>query len=219
MSHNWFRHLMLAFALILAIQSVWIVLPEAISPGAIHLPLDGEAAAAAKLQRPRAWWAALLGFVRGDLWADIAFTYADLIQTQNPDANQQTARAMTERALIYSPHRADVWLLLALLFSHRDGSQAKLAAALKMSYYTGANEIYLVPWRIFASVSSSALDDTELQDMVRRDIRMIITREPELKPTLIAVYNNASASNKKFMENAIGEVDPQFLASVIKKPN
>ena len=121
---------------------------------------------------------------------------------------------MTERALLYSPHRADVWLLLALLLSRFAGNRLQLAPVLKMSYYTGANELHLVPWRMFASVSSSALDDAELQDLVRRDIRMIISRKPDFKSTLIAAYKNAPTTNKRFIENVIAEVDPRLLASI-----
>jgi hypothetical protein len=214
MSHDRFRQLMLAFAVALGVQSVWIVLPESISAGAIHLPPDEHAAAGARLQQTRARWAASLGILRGDLWADSALIYADLILAGNPDVTQQAARSLTERALSYAPHRSDVWLLFALLSYRFDWSQLRLAAALKMSYYTGANESDLFPLRIFVSVGSPALDDGELQEMVRRDIRIIITRQPDLKPTVIAAYKNAPTTNKKFIENVISEVDQQFLASV-----
>jgi hypothetical protein len=211
---------MLIFAIALGFQAIWIALPEAIRPGPIRLPLDEQAAASAKLQRPRAAWAAAIGFVRGDLWVDAALTYSNLIWTANPDKEdarekpEQDARISAERALIYSPHRADAWLLLAALTYRFDWGQSRLAEALKMSYYTGPNEIHLVPLRLFVSVSSQALEDVELQEMVRRDIRMIITRRPDLKQILISAYKNASATNRKFIENAVAEVDPQFLGSV-----
>jgi hypothetical protein len=214
MSHDRFRHLMLVFAVALGVQSAWVILPESISAGAIHLPPDEQAAAGARLQRVRARWAASLGFLRGDLWADSAVTYADLIFARNPDGTQQAARSVTERALAYAPHRSDVWLLFALLSYRFDWGQLRLADALKMSYYTGANESELVPLRIFVSVSSPALDDNELQEMVRRDIRMILTGQPDLKPVLVGAYKNASTTNKRFMENVISEIDQQFLAYI-----
>jgi hypothetical protein len=225
MLQNRLRQLMLIFAIALGFQAIWIVLPESIRPGPILLPLDGQAAAAAKLQRPRAARAAAIGFVRGDLWVDTAVTYSDLIWTRNPEKEnarnkpEQDARIIAERALIYSPHRADAWLLLAALTYRFDWGQTRLAEALKMSYYTGPNEIHLVPLRLLVSVRSQALEDVELQDMVRRDIRMIITRKPDFKQILISVYKNSSATSMKFIENAVAEVDPQFLLSGIDRTN
>jgi hypothetical protein len=220
MSQMRFRQLMLAFALVLGFQATWIILPETIRPGPIHLSFDVQAAALTKLQRSRAGWAASLGSVRGDLWADTALTYEDLIWAGNSnnknasDRLEQEARAAAERALTYSPHRADVWLLLAAFASPFDGAASPAASALKLSYYTGLNEISLTPLRLFVSFGSQALDDVELQEMVRRDIRMAMTRKPDLKPALIIAYKNASPANKTFVEQAIAEVDSIFLASI-----
>jgi hypothetical protein len=220
MSHTRLRLLMLAFALVLGFQGMWIILPETIRPGPIHLSFDAQAAALAKPQRTKAAWAASLGSVRGELWADNALTYADLIwtgNTNNKDASdrlEQEARASAERALTYSPHRADVWLLLAAFASRFDGTALQAASALKLSFYTGSNEIYLIPLRLFVTFRSQALDDVELQEMVRRDIRIAITRKPDMKPALIIAYKNASPENRSFVEQAIAEVDATFLASV-----
>jgi hypothetical protein len=211
---------MLAFAFVLGLQATWIILPEATRPGPFHLSFDAQAAALAKLQRSKAGWAASLGTVRGDLWADNALTYEDLIWagTSNDknasDSLEQEARAAAERALTYSPHRADIWLLLAAFASRFDGADSPADSALKMSYYTGSNEIFLMPFRLFVSFRSQALDDVELQEMVRRDIRVAMTRKPDLKPALIIAYKNASPANKSFVEQAIAEVDSTFLASI-----
>ena len=198
--------------MVLGVQSVWVVLPEIISTGSIHFPTDKHART--KLQQTRTQWAASLGVMRGDLWADSGFIYADPILARNTDAALQAARGLTERALSYAPHRSDVWLFFALLSYRLNSSQQHLAAALKMSYYTGSNQSDLAPLRIFVSVSLPELSDIELQEMVRRDIRMIITCEPDLKPAVIAAYKNAPTTTKKFMENVISEVDQQFLDSV-----
>jgi hypothetical protein len=215
MSQDRFRQLMLGFALLLGLQGLWIVIPESFSSGAAQLPGDETAATQMTLRRPKARWAASLGIVRGDLWADVALTYSELIWSTNPDVNQQRARSVIERALTYSPHRSDLWLLFALLSYRFDWNQSQLSSALKMSYYTGANEPDLVSLRIFAAVSSPSLDDIELQEMLRHDIRIIITRRPDLKPTIIAAYKSASMANKKFIEMVISEVDPQFLAAIV----
>jgi hypothetical protein len=222
MSYSRFRQLLLAFALFLGFQALWILVPETIRPGVVQLPLDSQVAALAKLRRSKTLWAASLGFVRGDLWADGALTYADLIWT-DPDDNaraklEQEARTSAERALAYSPHRADVWLLLAALSYRFKWNQSQLASALKMSYYTGSNEISLVPLRLFVSVGSQVLDDTELQEMVRRDIRMIVTRNLDLKPMLTAAYKLAPSANKKFIESAVAESDSHFVMELVNSP-
>jgi hypothetical protein len=220
MSQTRFRGLMLAFALVLGFQSTWIILPEAIRPGPFHLSFDAQAAALAKLQRSKAGWAASLASARGDLWADNALTYEDLIwagtfnNKNASDTLDQEARAAAERALTYSPHRTDVWLLLAAFVSPFEGAASPAASALKMAYYTGSNEISLIPSRLFVSFRSQALDDVELQELVGRDIRVAMTRKPNLKPALIIAYKNASPANKNFVEQAIAEVDSTFLASI-----
>ena len=214
MSRTRFRQLMLVFALVLGFQAMWIILPETIRPGSIHFSLDAQAA---KLQRSKAAWAASLASVRGDLWADNALTYTDLIWTRNlnnkdaSDRLDQEARASAEQALTFSPHRADVWLQLA---AFADGTDLQAASVLKLSYYTGSNEISLIPLRLFVSFRLQALEDVELQEMVRRDIRMAVKLKPELKPALIIAYKSASPVNKQFVEQAIAEVDSTFLASI-----
>jgi hypothetical protein len=220
MSQTRFRRLLLAFAFVLSFQAAWIILPEMIRPGPLHLSFTLQATALDKLQRFKAGWAASLASVRGDLWADNALTYEDLIwagnssSTNASDSLEQGARAAVERALTYSPHRADVWLLLAAFASRFDGVDPPAASALKLSYYTGSNEISLIPLRLFVSFRLQALDDVELQEMVRRDIRMAMTRKPDLKPALITAYKNATPANRNFVEQAISEVDSTFLASI-----
>jgi hypothetical protein len=217
MSQGRFRQAMLAFSLVLGFHAIWIVLPELIRPGAIHLPLSPQAAALVQPQRSRTLLAASLGFVRGDLWADSAFTYSELIWMGDPgDTNRVApeARAKAERALSYSPHRSDVWLFLAALAYRFNSPESRVVSALKLSYYTGTNETTLMPLRLFLSLASQMLVDTELQEMVRRDIHIIMTRKPELKPALTTAYKNASLANKSFAEAAINEADPAFLASI-----
>jgi hypothetical protein len=220
MSPNCFSKLLLAFALLLGLQSMWIVVPETLRPRMMLLPFDTKAAAAAKLQRSNALLAASLGSVRGDLWAETALTYADLIWTADPIEREdnhkfeQEARDYTERALTYSPHRADIWLLLAALAYRFSWADARIEAALELSYYTGSHEIALLPLRLYLSVSAHPLYSTELQEMVRHDVFTIIIRKPDLKPVLFSAYNNALPENRKFLENAIADVDSNLLTSL-----
>jgi hypothetical protein len=66
-----------------------------------------------------------------------------------------------------------------------------------MSYYTAPNELALFPLRLNVSLhAKEVMDDAELQDMVRRDISVILTRAPALKPALVAAYRPAFAARQ-----------------------
>src|SRR5258708_32547443 len=104
----------------LAAFSLWIVLAELPGPGVRRLPTDFSAAAVAATARGRAAWAAAFGAVRGDLWAEAAFTYATLLspdpaQDADPSRIANQARIVIERALACAPHASSAWLLAARL--------------------------------------------------------------------------------------------------------
>jgi hypothetical protein len=66
-----------------------------------------------------------------------------------------------------------------------------------MSYYTAPNELALFPLRLNVLLhAKEVMDDAELQDMVRRDISVILTRAPALKPALVAAYRPAFAARQ-----------------------
>jgi hypothetical protein len=47
-------------------------------------------------------------------------------------------------------------------------------------------------WPLNVSLHAhGVIDDAELKDMVRRDISVILTRAPGLKPALVAAYGSA----------------------------
>jgi hypothetical protein len=83
-----------------------------------------------------------------------------------------------------------------------------------MSYYTGPNELHLIPLRLFTATHSTALGDDDLRQLVQRDVRMILTQWPELRPTLAAAYKGAEADAKQFLEEAVTETDPGFLQAM-----
>ena len=140
-----FRRVTLAFAALLAAQSLWLLAAELTRPALYGLPADAGAAAVAATQRGRAALAAWFGLVRGDLWAESAYTYADLLWNDNGSSAGLTpaldrARTNLERALGDSPHRSGAWLLLAGLASRYPSININAAQALKTSYYTGPSE-------------------------------------------------------------------------------
>ena len=77
--HIWFRLTALLFAILLGAQCLWLVLAELARPSINQLPTDMASAAAAAKQRDAAFRAASIGAIRSDLWAEAAFTYADLL--------------------------------------------------------------------------------------------------------------------------------------------
>jgi hypothetical protein len=209
------------FGVFLSAQAAWILLPERHRLNHVQLPFDGETATIAFDEQDKIKHAASLAVVRGDLWAESAFTYGSQLwidRTMELDAGDQLNTKAPEtltRALRYSPHRGDVWLMFAALADKYKWSGYQPSLLLKMSYYTAPNELALFPARLNVSLhAKGVIDDAELQDMVRRDISVILTRAPALKPALVAAYRSASPQGKVFAERAISEIDPGYLSVV-----
>jgi hypothetical protein len=212
------RAALFAFATLLALQSVWIILPELIRPFPLAFPRDARSPPINSSERNRASRAAKLALMRGDLWADAAIEQSpELIwdfesgkAVQSTD-QAQLARATAQKAATLSPHDSRVWLILASLdcLLHRE-----VSGTLKMSYYTGANEIVLMPLRLLVATCSDAINDAELQTLVAREIGLIITHDQNQKPVILAAYQNASPSGKRFIETIVGDLDPDVMATI-----
>jgi hypothetical protein len=110
---------------------------------------------AAQQRRP----AAAVGAVRGDLWAESAFTFADLLwgnAGDNPEPRVfQEALARLDHAIDDAPHQSSAWLLLAGLAARHPMPNLDPVEALKMSYYTGASEQELMPLRLHRAAIQS----------------------------------------------------------------
>jgi hypothetical protein len=83
-----------------------------------------------------------------------------------------------------------------------------------MSYYTGPNELSLVPLRLRVATNSNVLGDDEIQQFVRRDVRMILTRWPDLKDALIGAYRAALPDARAFIESSASQVDSDFIKTM-----
>ena len=136
--------------------------------------------------------------MRGDLWSDAAIAPSSGLTSEvadaiNPQMTKSTDRARTvaERAGRLSPHESRIWLLLAALDSGRDRPNPEIANRLKMSYYTGPDQLALSPLRIRVATRSRAIADTDLQALVAQEIRTIIFRHQDQKPALLAAYRDA----------------------------
>ncbi len=212
---TWLRVALTLFGVFLSAQAAWILLAERHRLNHIRLPVDGKTATIALAEQDKIKQAASLAVVRGDLWAESAFTYGNLLWLDAGDQLNTEALKTLTRALRYSPHRGDVWLMFAALANKYKWSGYQPSLLLKMSYYTAPNELALFPLRLNVSLHAKVvIDDAELQDMVRRDIRVILTRAPALKPALVAAYRSALPQGKAFAERVISEIDPGYLGVV-----
>jgi hypothetical protein len=180
--------------------------------------------AAAGIDRNAAAQTASFGYIRGDLWAEYALTYFNLVERNEPDDRSAQASKTAEqahevatRALSLAPYDARVWLTLAGIDSRFDWLNQKPAAALRMSYYTGANQTELIPMRLRLAVSSQALGDKDFQELVRHDVRAIVLRLPELKPAIVTAYRDSLPAGRQFLEKTLEEIDPTLLASLRPK--
>ena len=217
---TWLRVALALFGVFLSAQAAWILLAERQRLNHIRLPVDGKTATITFAEQDKSKQAASLAVVRGDLWADSAFAHGSQLwidRAMELDADQLNAEARTAltRALRYSPHRGDVWLMFAALADQYKWSEYQPSLLLKMSYYTAPNELALFPLRLNVSLhAKSVIDDAELQDMVKRDISVILTRAPALKPALVAAYRSALPQGKVLAERVISEIDPGYLGVV-----
>jgi hypothetical protein len=213
---TWPRVALAIFGLLLAEQAAWIVSAEWYSHGHFW-PSAVQNKASVKARQDEIRKAASVAILRGDLWAESGF--ALVAQEGNPaaglerdDIPEPALRAFA-RALHYSPHRGDVWLMLAALASRLKPAGYEPAALLKMSYYTALNDLDLLPLRLRVALGSD-VSDPELRDLIKRDISIVLSRLPALKPALAAAYLSAPAGSKVIAENLISEVDPGYLKTM-----
>ena len=220
-TRTWLRGALVLFGVFLSMQAAWILLAERYRLNHIRLPVDGKTATMAFAEQDKIKQGASLAVVRGDLWAESAFTYGSqlwvdraIVLDAGDQLNTEALKTFT-RALRYSPHRGGVWLMFAALADQYNWSGYQPSVLLKMAYYTAPNELALFPLRLNVSLhAKGVIDDAELQDMVRRDISLILTRAPALKPALVAAYRLALPQGKAFAERVISEIDPGYLGVV-----
>jgi len=202
----------------LACLAVWSLAADAFRRAIPYFPTDKDSADAAAHFRGNAGIAASIGAVRGDLWASYAIalmsdTLIDLgaAHTAASPALAENTIATVITAAGVAPFDSRMWLLLAILDTrlNRNGSES-----LKMSYYTGPNEVALTPSRLLVATRMTAIADPELQILVGRELRMIVTHRPDLRPALFSAYRHASPDGRRFIEAEVGSLDPGLLGTL-----
>ena len=224
-----FRTTAFASAFLLGSLGTWELSSDLRQPTAIEFPTDRERALSIYVKRDAAVSAAEVGLVRGDLWADAALAYGSLLWTTDEYLSDLDAvaaeriEALTERAIRWAPYDARLWLLLAAIyFAGKSPTEAmseslageRLSASLKMCYYTGLNTVELIQARLFLVLRSQSFQDDEIKELVRHDLRIAVARKAEFTPVIAAAYRSAPQAAKQYIENALGDLDPEMLKSI-----
>ncbi|WP_407147342.1 hypothetical protein [Bradyrhizobium sp. ORS 86] len=118
------------------------------------------------------------------------------------------------RTLSISPHNPELWLALALLQAQRDPHDPVVFEALKMTYFTAPSDARLMPVRLDVAGRSDMLADPDISDLARSDVRLIMTRRPELKPAIVSAFRRASDRGKAFLQDAVQSIDPAFAQTL-----
>jgi hypothetical protein len=211
-----FRLSLVLWATLLGMQCIWLVSAELVRPGVIQMPTDKLTAAAAARHSEAADRAASIGSIRGDLWAESAFTHAEsLWGGAGSLSDSPRAGAVLERAARDAPHRSDVWLLIAGLAQRFAPTEFDPTEALRMSYYTGSSEMRLIPFRLMIAIKRDEFDDDELHEFISHDIRLLLDRK-QIAPITDA-YMEASAKGKNFLVQTVRDIDPSALSAVRKE--
>jgi hypothetical protein len=214
-----FRIIIMLVTTLLGLQCVWLVSSELARPAVVGLSTNVTAASKAAKEHNRAALAATIGAIRGELWAQSAFSYADLLFGENKESavtSTKLARASIslEHALRDAPVQPAAWLLRAWLGARYPSLGFNATEALKMSYYTGPSEEELIPLRLRLAVLSGAIGDLEMSPLIRRDLRLLLARKQQA--VIADAYSGASPSGKRFIEKALGDIDRSAAESLRK---
>ena len=209
------RLALLVLGIVLGLSGLWMLLPELLRPTPIGLAFDRAGTEAAAARRTSAVLAAEIGAIRGDLWAEAAFTGARFMTTDRSTIRDWSnsgplawTRANAETALALAPVNGAAWLFLARLPAGSPEAESRVGILLEMSYFTAPFALDLAPWRIERAATSSALADRDLQAFVKSDIRGILDRGPEYRPAIFAAYRNAWPQNQLIFESLVADADP-----------
>jgi hypothetical protein len=214
-----FRIVTLLFGIVLGWFAVATILAEKLSPKTQQFSQDltpSDSSASGSM----AEWATAAALWRGDLLADVAMARAAqaLGAHQSPASSEiieadGRALASAKRSLSLAPHSSRVWLLLAMLQNQGQDRQS-VAEALRMSYLTSAVDVALIPARLGLISASVSIADADLKNLGRGDIRLILTRRPDLKPAIANAYRRGSPDGKTYIGDAVRLFDPGFAASL-----
>jgi len=211
-------------ALLLGWFAIATILGETFTPKPAYFTQESSPRRDQLLPGSVAEWFATAAPLRGDLLSRIAFDRsaqllkpgsASVTDVASPELLTARASALSfaKQSLSLAPHSSATWLLLAKLQSLASELHSAIAA-LKMSYLKASADFDLIPARleVFAAVATSA--ETDLDDMARGDIRLILTRRPELKSAISTAYEKGSAEGKSSIYGLVAPMDPNFAGTL-----
>src|SRR5450631_1086317 len=179
---NGFRIATSCMALLLGWFAMATIVAETATPKARQLSQDLILAVSSSNGSVSAW-AAAVAPLRGDLLADVAMAQASpaINLGRSPGSSEiiaarELALASARQSLALAPHASGIWLLAAMLQDQARPGDSN-AEVLKMSYLTAPADMSLVPARLALVTGSAAIADDELRNLVRGDIRLILTLE------------------------------------------
>jgi hypothetical protein len=214
-----FRLGLALYGVILGAASMWLMLAELPRTSVTVLPTSREIAAAAATQRDDALWSARVGYVRGELWAESSFTFADLAWAASAPASLlDEAKASATRAVRLSPTNTSVWLLLADLASRYRWEAPKSIETIKMAYYSGPHEEPLIPLRLIISARLDDATDPEFERLFRSDVETVLTSRSNLRPTLVSAFNQGTPQARHLIQDVANQIDPAFAQSLPSVP-
>ena len=194
------------------------VVERAIRPTIAFPPVDAAAAQADRKPTSRAYAAALIGVLRGELWADYAFALASVPIREFEDAKTiaaprsiEPARSAARRAAELSPHIRGFGCCSPRSDSQNEQFRSNVSEELKTPYYTGPNEDALRPLRIRVRAGVRRDSGPGIAIPGDLEIQTIIAHAPALKPSIIAAYLHGSAAGRRFLEDEAPKLDPELL--------
>jgi hypothetical protein len=214
-----FRLGLALYGVVLGALSLWLLLAELPRTSLTVLPTSREAAAAAALRRDDALWSARVGQLRGELWAESSFTFADLEWAASAPASLlDEAKASATRAVRVSPTNPSVWLLLADLGSRYRWEAPKPLETIKMAYYSGPHEDSLIPLRLIMSARLDDATDPEFERLFRSDVETVVTSRPNLRPALVSAYSQGTSQARHLIQDTASQIDSAFAQSLPSGP-
>jgi hypothetical protein len=211
-----FRLLALLIFVFVGSLSISNMAAEFLRPAPLPLPSRTSTTPTSE-QISSAGWASAIAPFRSDLKADYAVALAgqtlkleDAGQAQGDETAQDAAR----NALKIGPHDSRMWLVLALLQARSNLGNSMIAESLKMSYLTGPNRAELIATRLDTVTLGNSLNDADLNELARSDVRLILTQFPDQRQSLVNDYVRGSPIGKAFLEASVRMFDPKFADSL-----
>jgi hypothetical protein len=125
------------------------------------------------------------------------------------DGRLEEAEIALRHSIACAPMNARAWYGLSRATERFDWLNRTSSRALKMSYYTGFNESDLIEGRLQLLVRTDTASDPELELLLRRQVRSIVTRAPELEQVLDRTYSVATERNREVIASEMRQANRQ----------